>query len=72
MKSVGLNDRAKLIPHAAALYRQGRVVAPTVEEALLRVREKFPGLESIAIFACPVQPWPEGIWWEWLGRSRKT
>ena len=52
---------------SAAVYRQGRVVAPTVEEALARIREKFPGLERVAVFACPVQPWPEGIWWEWLG-----
>jgi hypothetical protein len=56
----------------SATYRQGRVVAPTVEEALARIREKFPGLERVAVFACPVQPWPEGIWWEWLGKDGKA
>ena len=55
---------------SAAAYRQGRVVASTVEEALAQIKEKFPGLERVAIFACPVQPWPEGIWWEWLGKVR--
>lgn len=49
-------------------YRQGRVVAPTVEEALAQIKEKFPGLERVAIFACPVQPWPETVWWEWSGK----
>jgi len=63
---------AEAKPLRFGTYRQGRVVAPTVEEALNRIKEKFPDLKSIAIFACPVQPWSEGIWWEWLGKDGKV
>ncbi|MCL6557807.1 MAG: hypothetical protein K6U74_03210 [Firmicutes bacterium] len=52
----------------SATYRQGRVVAPTAEEAFRQVEEKYPELTRVTLFPCPVQPWSGTIWWEWLGK----
>ncbi|MGQ9512145.1 hypothetical protein [Thermodesulfitimonas sp.] len=54
---------------AAIIYRQGRVVAPTPEEAVRLVEEKYPDLGRITLFPCPVQLWPGTIWWEWVGET---
>lgn len=53
-------------------YRQGRVIAPTPEEAARLVEEKHPGLDKITLFPCPVQPWLETTWWEWVGQYGKV
>jgi hypothetical protein len=49
---------------------QGRTVAKTYEEAVRMATEKIraKGYESVnlRLYPCPVQPYPDRVWWEWV------
>jgi len=57
------------------LFLQGRTIAATYEEAVRLTEEKIRarGFEPVNVrpYPCPIQPYPEMVWWEWQAEIRE-
>jgi hypothetical protein len=56
------------------MYLQGRVVATSTDEAIEAIYEKLERqgyeVERVAAYPCLVQPYPWGVWVEYMARVK--